>query len=135
MIKEDNIKSVSNNIIAFPKRNFNPEIKSKTIEEVQESINTARHYHIQGAIEDIAPLIFNQLEVSGFSLSSMEDGESMKDAAFLVEALRSLMCKYYGIFHPFQQISENVFIPDSKEIGALRIVDDLNLNLKPSNPN
>jgi hypothetical protein len=27
----------------------------------------ARHYHIQETIANIAPLIFNQLEVSGFN--------------------------------------------------------------------
>jgi hypothetical protein len=130
MIKKDNIIPISNNVIVFPKRNFNSEIKNTTLEEVQENINMARQYHIQGAIEDIAPLIFNQLEVSGFSFSSMEEEDSLKDGAFLVESLRSMMCKYYGIYHPFQQISDNIFIPDEKEEGALRIVDNINLTLK-----
>jgi hypothetical protein len=40
------------------------------------------------------------------------------------------MCKYYGIYHTFQQIAQNVFIPDKEEEGALRIVDSLNIELE-----
>ena len=129
MIENDSVMPVSNNVISFPKKNFNSEIKNTTLEEAQENINSARYYHIQGAIEDIAPLLFNQLEVSGFAVSSMDEEDSLKDGAFLIESLRSIMCKYYGLYHPFQRISENVFIPDEKEKGSLKIVDELNLTL------
>jgi hypothetical protein len=118
----------ANNVVSFPKQNNRS--KDKSIEEVQNNINMVRHYHIQETIASIAPIIFNQLEVAGFVLSEDdEDEENLKDGAFLVESLRSIMCKYYGIYHPFQQIAESVFIPDDEEDGALRIVETLNLAL------
>jgi hypothetical protein len=118
----------ANNVVSFPKQNNRS--KDKSIEEVQNNINMVRHYHIQETIASIAPIIFNQLEVAGFVLSEDdEDEDNLKDGAFLVESLRSIMCKYYGIYHPFQQIAESVFIPDDDEDGALRIVETLNLAL------
>jgi len=117
-----------NNVVMFPRKNIK-DPKNVTLEDVQNNLNMAKHYHIQETIANIAPIIFNQLEVSGFTVSDDED-ENIKEGAFLIEALRSIMCKHYNMFHPFQQISENVFIPDLEEDGALRIVDNLNLNLK-----
>jgi len=118
----------ANNVVSFPKQNNRS--KDKSIEEVQNNINMVRHYHIQETIASIAPIIFNQLEVAGFVLSEDdEDEDNLKDGAFLVESLRSIMCKYYDIYHPFQQIAESVFIPDDDEDGALRIVETLNLAL------
>ena len=52
-----------------------------------------------------------------------------KDGAFIVESLRAIMCKYYGIYHPFQQIAEKVFSENTEELGTLKIVDSLNLDL------
>ena len=60
----------------------------------------------------------------------MDEEEDIKDGAFLIEALRSIMCKHYGIYHPFQKLAQSVFIDDEKEEGALRIVDELNVSLK-----
>jgi len=121
----------ANNVIVFPKNN--PKVldsRNTSIEEVQNSINIARHYHIQETISNIAPLIFNQLEVSGFNFPEETDEEDIKEGAFIVESLRSLMCSYYGIYHPFQRVADNIFVPDEEEEGALRIVDLLEINLK-----
>jgi hypothetical protein len=115
----------------FPKHN--PKVsdpKNKTFEEIQNNIIMARHYHIQETIGNIAPLIFNQLEVSGFSFPEETDDEDIKEGAFLIESLRSMLCRYYDIYHPFQRIANKVFIPDEEEEGSLRIVDSLKLNLK-----
>lgn len=120
----------SNNVIEFPKKNINNK-PSVSLEEIQQNLEMMKHYHIQETIANLAPIVFNQLEIAGFSVADEETAD-IKDGAFIVEALRSLMCKYYGIYHPFQQISDGVFSPDEQEIGALRIVDKLNLELKKS---
>lgn len=121
--------AISNNVIKFPKNNIHVLDPLKESEEISKKISIMRHYHIQETIGSIAPLLFNHLEVSGFEVSD-EDPESLKEGAFVIEALRSIMCKYYGIYHPFQQIAQNVFIPDKEEEGALRIVDSLNIALE-----
>lgn len=123
----------SNNVISFPKPYIGPKIDLKT-EDISRNMEMMRHYHIQETIANIAPMIFNQLDIAGFDIAD-EESMNVKDGAFLVEALRSMMCKYYGMYHPFQQISENVFFPDKEEIGALKIADSLNLNLKKSETN
>ena len=123
----------NNNIIPFPKKNIQHK-EQPAIEDITRNIEMMRQYHIQETIATIAPQIFNQLEVSGFNVSD-EDATDIKDGAFIIEALRSLMCKYYGIYHPFQQIAENVFSPDLEEVGALRIADSLNIKLRKSETN
>ena len=120
----------SNNVIVFPKQNINIQ-KQTTIEEIQHNVEMMHHYHIQETIANIAPLIFNQLEIAGFPISD-EEITDIKDGAFILESLRSVMCKYYEIYHPFQLITESVFEADEKEVGALRIVDKIDLVLKKS---
>lgn len=123
----------SNNIISFPKPYIGP-TQTLSGEEITRKMDMMKLYHIQETIANIAPMIFNQLDLAGFDISD-EETMDIKDGAFLVEALRSIMCKYYGMYHPFQQISQNVFFPDQEEIGALKIADSINLNLKKSETN
>jgi hypothetical protein len=120
---------VSNNIIQFPKANLRAPVEEIVLEEITRNVESVKHYHIQETIANLAPIIFNTLEVAGFGISD-DDTTDIKDGAFIIESLRSLMCKYYDIYHPFQQIAENVFSPDKEEVGALRIADSLNLELK-----
>jgi hypothetical protein len=57
--------------------------------------------------------------------------KDIKNGAFMVEALRSLLCKYYSMNHPFQEIAENVFVEDGE--GGYTIADTLVLELKKGN--
>ena len=120
---------MSNNIIQFPKANLRAPVEEVVMEDITRNVESVKHYHIQETIANLAPIIFNTLEVAGFGISD-DDNTDIKDGAFIIESLRSLMCKYYDIYHPFQQIAENVFSPDKEEVGALRIADSLNLELK-----
>ena len=125
------VEKVSNNVIQFPKQNSRTSGEVIAIEEITRNVEMMKLYHIQETIANLAPMIFNQLEISGFSITDDEIAD-IKDGAFIVEALRSYMSKYYDIYHPFQQIAENVFAPDAEEIGALRIADSINIELKNS---
>lgn len=120
----------SNNVVIFPKQNLNVKIPEYSMEEINRNVEMMRHYHIQETIANLAPIIFNQLEIAGFNISDDEEDNDIKDGAFIVESLRSIMCKYYDMYHPFQKIAENVFIPDKEESGALKITDNLNIELK-----
>lgn len=120
---------MSDNIIEFPKDKILSRAKNPVnIDEIKESIDSVKHTHIQEAITLIAPMLFQQLSVAGFDLMDDDDAESLKDGAFLVEAIRSILFKYYGLKHPFQKISENVF--EIEENGILSIKDTLDLVLK-----
>ena len=122
----------SNNIVQFPKNNNQAQREEIVLEDIVRNVQTMKHYHIQETIASLAPIIFNNLEIAGFNIPDDEDDEVIKDGAFIVEALRSIMCKHYDIYHPFQQIADNIFEPDEEEEGALRIVYKLNLKLKKS---
>ena len=122
----------SNNVIRFPKQNNNQNRDEAVIEEISRNVEMMKHYHIQETIANLAPIIFNNLEVAGFSISDDEDEEIVRDGAFIVESIRSILCKHYKIYHPFQQIADNIFEPDDAEEGVLRIVEKLDLKLKKS---
>lgn len=115
------------NVVQFPKP-YAGNREEVTLEEIESNLNMIKHYHIQETIATIAPMIFNHLNVAGFEFDD-EDGD-IKDGAFLIESLRSLMCKYYGIHHPFQIVSDSAFHPDDEDPGTLKIADSINVELK-----
>lgn len=90
-----------------------------------------RQHHIHETLTTVAPKIFEILEIAGFDLMNEEMEKDIKNGAFMVEALRSLLCKYYNMNHPFQDIAENVFVEDGE--GGYTIADTLVLELKKGN--
>jgi hypothetical protein len=121
----------SNNIVQFPKEYNGPLINGISIEEINENVNMVKYYHIQETIENLVPIIFNTLEVSGFDVIYDEDDISnISDGALIVESIRAILCRHYGIFHPFQVIAENVFEEDDEGAGSLKIKDSLNIDMK-----
>ena len=119
----------SNNVILFPKKNLNakPTLEMK---EIEKNMEMMKHYHIQETIATVAPIIFNQMDLAGFNLGEENEKSSIKDGAFIVEALRSMMCKYYDIYHPFQQIAESVFTAETEDLSVLKIAESINLKLQ-----
>jgi hypothetical protein len=118
----------SNNVVTFPKGK--QDTKGITLEDIQHNMDMMRHYHIQETIQNLVPMIFNQLDIAGFGLIEDDVDHDIKDGALIVEALRSLMLKHYDMHHPFQQVAEAIFIPHPKEEGAYKIVNKLELELK-----
>lgn len=114
----------SNNVISFPNQS-----KQITVEEIDDRIEMVKLYHIQETVSAIVPSLFNQLEIAGFNIDE-ESGQGLKNGAFLIETLRSIMCEQYGIYHPFQTITQNVFIPDDTDLSSLQIAEKLNISLK-----
>jgi hypothetical protein len=119
----------ANNVVVFPKSYVHPTDQQK-LEDIQHNLEMMKQYHIQETITNLAPMIFNQLDIAGFGLAEEDIDEDIKDGAFIIEALRSLMCKHYGIYHPFQVLAENVFSVNEDEEGVFKIVDSINIDLK-----
>lgn len=114
------------NVVQFPgaKRNTPPQ----NIEEVKSNLDAVRQIHIEEAMGLIASVLFDHMQLAGFTFSP-DDNESIKDVALLLEALRSLLSKYHGIDHPFQELSDELFtlqqngtVLCSKEVLA-RLID------------
>ena len=121
----------SNNVLAFPVSRIvrDPVLTDmpQTVEELNERTNIMKHLHVQEIVETIMPMLFTQLAIGGFDLSNEDD---VKDAAFISESIRSVLCKRYSVEHPFQKIADQVF--DDKD-GVLSVVDSININLKTDN--
>ena len=98
------------NVVKFPKAYNGPENEESFVQKINTNMDMMKHFHIQETIATITPMIFTQLEIAGFPLGEEESGElvDIKDGALVIEALRSIMCKQYEIYHPFQKIAENI---------------------------
>jgi len=119
------MENTSNNVIEFPIKNINI-IKH---EDVDINMLTVKLNHINETLALVLPLVFNNLELAGFNLEPENEDNNdinIKDGTLIVESLRSLLCKYYGLYHPFQDIADNVFLDDDD----LTITDFINIKFK-----
>ena len=99
----------------------------KNEEEIFQRVDNIKHLHIQEVLSTMVPIIFNQMATAGFDfIDDEETGEvnNVKDGAFLVEALRSIMLKHYEIEHPIQILAENLFNED-EDSGVLFLKHDV----------
>jgi len=79
--------------------------------------------------------LFTRLDAAGFDFG-VDEGEEdpfIKDGAFAVEAIRAMLCKYHGLYHPFSDIAEHIFVPDDEEGGTLKIVETITVKFKDTN--
>lgn len=115
----------SNNIISFPGINKKSNRGPQSIEEITSNMDMIRHVHIGETISVVVPMLFEQLAIAGFDFE--EEGEELKYGAFIVESLRSMLMYNYDMLHPFQQIAQELFIPEDD--GSLRIKNKLDIEL------
>lgn len=118
------------NVIKFPKQNIRIADGPTDEAEVEDKILNLKHHHINETLSAMIPSIFAQIDASGFEFEDPEqqDFDDMKDGAFLVEAVRSLLCKYYGIDHPFQQLASNIFTAlDDGDNTVFKVVDKIDI--------
>lgn len=94
------------NVVIFPreKRGSPPQ----TMEEVQDSVETVRHVHVEETMQILIGSIFDNLALTGFNFTP-EDDFYTKDVALAFEALKSMLYKYHGIDYPIQDIAEKYF--------------------------
>lgn len=110
------------NVIQFPNSNFNIPGQVPDEDEIQERTALMKHYHIQEVVQTMLPTLFGQLHLGGFDFEESDE----KDTAFIIESIRSVLCKKYGLYHPFQKISEQVFL--NEETGVLSVAPNLKVN-------
>lgn len=114
--------SANNNVIVFPgsKRPV-PEGLKFDEDESLSNILDVKINHINEALFVIIPQLFNNLEMMA---PSMDGDDDVKDVNLIVESIKSLLFKQYGIEHPFQKLSDAVFIVnDEKEININNFVN------------
>jgi hypothetical protein len=124
----------SNNVVLFPKaiHRVDPNSPVPSKQEVNENIDQNKQYHIQETINFLTPILFSHLNIAGFSPDG-EDEFSVKEGAFIVEAIRSHMFSHYGLKHPFQKIVDKVFVKEEGDAeGVLTIARDIKVSLNVS---
>ncbi len=116
---------MTDNVIPFPKKPNPNVVEPKTIEEVEESVDVVRQVHIQTTLEQVVPMLFENLALAGFQ--PVDENDFMKDGSLVVEAIRSFLCKIYCTDHPLQAVAEHVFVlnPD----GSLEISENAKIQI------
>ena len=75
------------------------------MDEVYEKINQARKEHIDYLVDEIMPIIFNRVYQDGYNLGIEECNNS---TILFIEAFKSAMNQSVGLYHPLQEISDNM---------------------------
>lgn len=121
------MKKQSDNVIMFPtKGNLPP---TTTAEKITVDLKMVKFNHINETLETIIPILFNNIMIAGFDIfpEDDEEDEHIKDNALIVEAIRSILCKYYNLNHPLQEVAEEFFV--HREEGVLSVTRHLELDL------
>ena len=122
----------ANNVLVFPiERNVRPP-QLQTMEEVNEHLELVRQFHIQETIEDIIPILYDQLEMYGF-YPDQDDVQHLRVGALVVESIRAFLCEVKGIDHPLQIIAENMFEQDDNQ--DIIISDKVKITISSSTSN
>lgn len=116
----------TSNVIKFPAKNVRliPPIDEA---EIALNIKMVKINHITECLTTIIPMLFTNIELAGFSIAvdDEEEDHNIKDGALIVESIRSLLCKLHGLEHPFQGLSEEIFIktPNEDELSMSEKLD------------
>lgn len=116
------------NVIVFPRENLRQQPMTET--DIANSVNMVKYNHVAETMSIIIPMLFNNIELAGFNIIPDEDeiDENIKDGSLLVESIRSLLCKYHGIKHPFQELAETVFL--NQDDGTLLLNKKIEIELQ-----
>lgn len=113
---------IANNIIAFPKQNPRlPDISNLKI-KMEEALEdgSLRKAHALEASDLFTSILVENLSLAGFEVNKPAH---MKDLALAIETLKSYILKYYGIYHPVQNISEELFTIRKDGVILLKIAN------------
>ena len=119
------------NVIPFPRKRQSPlgEMAPQSMEEVEDTVDVVRQAHIQQTLEQVIPMLFDNLALAGFQ--PIDEMVFLKDGALIVEAARSFLNKVYGMSHPLQIIADNLFVQLDSE-GNLEVSDKVKIIISPT---
>ncbi len=121
----------TDNVIPFPRKRQSPlgDLTPQSMEEVEDTVDVVRQAHIQQTLEQVIPMLFDNLALAGFQPS--DELVFLKDGALIVEAARSFLNKIYGMSHPLQIIADNLFVQIDGE-GNLEVSDRVKIIIQPT---
>lgn len=116
-------------IITFPVKNTrispNPPANE---EDVMAGVDTMKLVHVNETLMAISQMLFERLYAAGFDFSDFKTDKELKYGSFLIESLHSLLCKYYDVYHPFQDVAEKIFVKaEDSEFNEFTIADSIHM--------
>jgi hypothetical protein len=118
------------NVIQFPLKN--PRAIIKTEEQSEDVIYSAQMSHVEQAVEFVSPILFSYLSQAGFTFTEIKPdavpNDDVKNAAFLIESIRSVLSAKYNIDHPFQELARASF--QDQECGGFKLAESINITFK-----
>lgn len=97
-------------------------------------VNLIKANHIQDTLIILMPMLFHNIEIAGFHFDEQATDDTLKDGTLIVEAVKSLLFKHYGLYHPLQDVAEAVFVPDAENENHLDFAERLDIDLDPIEP-
>ena len=120
---------MSAQIISFPVKT--PRTPPSGVVDTQVAVDLMRSQHIHETLLAISPMLFERLHAAGFDFADFKSEDELKYGSFLIEAMHSLLSKYYGLYHPFQTVAEQIFVRDGEE-GDFTVTEELHLKFVDS---
>lgn len=104
----------SNNVITFPRSPKQQLIENiPSIEEAVMNLQIMKEEEMENVVEMLCSAYIDTLEMAGFNVT--QEANIMNEVCFMMEAVRSIVSKYYGIDHVFQSLAAECFtIVDGK---------------------
>jgi len=90
--------------------------------EAELAMTNFKEMYVEEAIGMTIPILFDHLDILGFS--SSDEGDDHR-GSLVVEALRAYLYQKYDLPHAFHKIAMNIFTEN--EPGNLTLRDDLNI--------
>jgi hypothetical protein len=116
--------NVGNNVTIGPWPGSSLTTTAVSSEEIRIRVNKIDQVFKATKIDQVLEIVivnmFEDLFDNDFDFQKRHDAD--KDQAFLIEALRSLLCRHIGLEHPYHALSERYFTAD--ENGDLTFVVD-----------
>lgn len=92
-----------------------------TVEEIKANVELVRQMYVNDVTETLLTVMVQQMVAGGFNVDAEEHN---KDFGFLIETVRSTLCKAMGFYHPFQDIASEL-MQEIDESGILGISDEV----------
>lgn len=91
-------------IIQFPWKATHKTPQPKSIDEIIEQSKFVQEFHVNETIDGVGDRIFEHLGMHGFIFEE----DDMKDAEFVVEAVKSILMRKKGLTHPFHEYIDKI---------------------------
>jgi hypothetical protein len=117
----------TNNVILFPPGRIVDHSKVRlfadkipqTIEEVKDNILNEKNKRISEATDSIVSTVSNAFATQ--NINPIPNPGDIKQCALMIQSITAMICRYYGVNHPFHEIADQLFDVDRN--GKLSIMD------------